>query len=192
MAQDFKTAGVNDSPSQPDGIKSELASDAKTIGKAAQDRFNNKAGEGKDQATQVARSTSQALGKAVEELRNDEATPAWLTSAFEKSSRAIEQFAGSIEGKDVQTIGRDIGGFARQSPMAFLAASAAAGFAAARVLRAGGDYREHGGADSPQANTGMTDGSGSNANFGSAEDRSSFTWANESGPATTRLEGIEQ
>lgn len=188
MAQEYATAGANGSPPQPDSIKSELASDVKTIGKAAQDRFTNKAGQGKDQATQAARSTSQALGKAVEELRNDEATPAWLTSAFEKSSRAIEQFAGSIEGKDVQTIGRDISGFARQSPMAFLAASAAAGFAAARVLRAGGDYREHGGANGQSAGAGMASGSQPG---GSQQEPSSFAWGNDSAPETTaNFDGI--
>lgn len=167
---------------QSSGVKEELRSDAKDIGQAARQRLDSKASEGKEQTTQAARSTSSALGKAAEELRQDEGTPDWLASAFEKSAREIDRFAGSLEGKDMQAIRRDVAGFARRSPVAFLAASAVAGFAAARVLRAGSDYQHHEQADGQAGAAQMPYGSGTQAGTGAAasQDRSSFGWADQS------------
>lgn len=67
--------GSTSSQPQPTGMKEELASDAMDIGKAARERLDSKAGEGKEQATQAARSTSSALEKAAEQLRQDEEHP---------------------------------------------------------------------------------------------------------------------
>lgn len=196
MEQNHRGGGATgsaSSPSQSSDVKQELAGDARDIGKAARDRLDSKASEGKEQATQAARTTSSALGKAAEQLRDDREAPDWLASAFEKSASEIERFAGSIEGKDMQAIRRDIAGFARRSPLTFLAASAVAGFAAARVLRAGSDYHEHEAADTQNAGAQMpyrsSTGSGSRA---TAEDRSSFAWTNEGAQQGANAERIGQ
>ena len=178
---------------QAGGVKHELADDAKTIGTAAKERVGNKAAEGKERAAQAAHSTSSALDKAVEQLRQDESTPSWLTSSFETASREIDRFASNIEGKDMKAIGGEITAFARRSPVAFLAASAAAGFAAARVLRAGSDYQEHGGASGQQPRTASTGAIGDiNSRPGASSDRSSFNWADEGSRSSSTFERAGQ
>jgi hypothetical protein len=178
--------GTASTPQQPAGIKQELASDAKDIGKAAQERLGAKASEGKEQATQAARSTSTALNKAVEQLRQEDGVPDWLTSGIEKAAREIERFAGNLEGKDMQSLGREVTNFARRSPISFLAAAAIAGFAAARILRAGSDYSQEGGSGG-QGTGGQSLGtagggqelSSTGIGEGPAGDRSTFTWSND-------------
>lgn len=201
MDQDTMGSGAPGTPSsqpqpQPSatGVKQELASDAKDIGKAARDKLDSKASEGKEQATQAARSTSSALGKAAEQLKQDEGTPDWLAGAFEKTAKEIERFAGSIEGKDMQAIRRDVGDFARRSPLTFLAVSAVAGFAAARVLRAGSDYQEHEQAGGQNSAPQMPYGSGSQPGMGSSssQDRSSFAWADDGAQTGMSTERIGQ
>lgn len=192
MVQGKANDGAAGAPPQAADIKSELKSDAKSIGAAAQERLTDKAGEGKDQATQLAKSTSQALNKAIAALRDDQSTPSWLTSAFEKSAKGLEEFAARIEGKDVQAIVRDIGGYARSNPVAFLAISAAAGFAGARVLRAGGDYREHS-QDGAQRQGALTnDRPAGSTGPGGSHDRSSFAWADDKAASSSSLEGVGQ
>lgn len=185
--------GSTSPSSQSGGIKQELAGDARTIGKAAQDKLGTKANEGKEQATQAARSTSSALNKAAEQMRQDESTPAWLTSTLETASREIDRLAGSLEGKDTKAIGQDITAFARRSPIAFLAAAAVAGFAAARVLRAGSDFQEHGheGGEQPGAQHADAPGVVSSASADSSE-RSSFDWGNKGAQSGSSLERAGQ
>ena len=173
------------SPQGGSGVTQELTQDAKGIGKAAQEKLSVKATEGKEQATQAARSTSSALNKAVEQLRQEDGVPDWLTSGIEKAAREIERFAGNLEGKDMQAIGREVTGFARRSPVAFLAAAAVAGFAAARILRAGSDYREdssaagQGSAQSIGSTGGRQELSSTGIGEGPAGGSSTFTWAND-------------
>lgn len=156
--------GLSDTSSQLGGVKQELASDAKTLGAAARGKVEEQATAGKEQATQAARSTSSALNKAVDAMRDGNETPEWLTKGFERAAREIDKLAGSFEGKDMRAITGDVTDFARRSPVTFLGASAALGFVAARFLRAGSDYGAHQPSGQQTGSTGGTDfGAGSYA-----------------------------
>lgn len=176
------TAGTSTTASQASGVKQELASDAKTLGEAARGKVEEQAAAGKEQATQAARSTSSALNKAVDALRDEGDTPQWLTKGFEKAARELDKLAGDFEGKDMRAIANDVTAFARRNPAAFLAASAAVGFLAARFLRAGSDYGAHqgGGYTGTGGSTQGLTGQGSSAysSYGAddAGDRSSFAF----------------
>lgn len=141
MTDTTTPGGQSSSGSSP--IGDELSGDANRLKQTAAKRVGEEADKRKDQATTVARSASSAISKAAEEMRNDDNTPSWLVSAFETTAQQVEQFASTIEDKGVGEIRRDVSDFARRSPGTFLAASAAAGFAAARILRAGSEYKGH-------------------------------------------------
>ena len=124
-------------------MRDELSSDASRLTQTATARAEQAADSGKQQATTTAHALSSAIDKAANALRDDDKAPDWLTSAVEKTAQQIEQLAKTVEGKDITELRRGITDFARQSPIAFLAASAAAGFVAARFLRAGSEYQTH-------------------------------------------------
>ena len=131
------------SGSQTTPLREEVSGDAARLADTAKQRIDQ-AAEGQKQAvTGAARSATSAIDRAVSALREDDGAPDWLTKAFETTARQIENLAGSIEGKNVDDIRRNVTQFARENPLAFLAASAAAGFAAARFLRAGSEYKSH-------------------------------------------------
>lgn len=140
---DATTSGMNRSSSGASDVKEELSGDAQRLKDTAQQRAEQEANAQKGKATSAAHSTSSALGKAAEQLRKDDNAPSWLSSAFETTAREIDRFASGIENKDASELRRDVTDFARQSPTAFLAASALAGFAAARFMRAGSEYQSH-------------------------------------------------
>lgn len=185
------TAGTT--TTQTGGVKQELASDAKTIGEAARGKVEEKAAAGKEQATQAARETSSALNTAVDALREKGEAPEWLTKGLDRAAREIDKLAGSFEGKDMRAITSDVTAFARKNPGAFLAASAAIGFVAARFLRAGSDYGAHQGNTSAGGTGGARlygstgGGSGAYGSYdegtsggqGSGTDRSTFSFAGD-------------
>lgn len=125
------------------GVGGEIAHDAGRLKDAAIDRAKQEAVVRKHDAAKAAKSASTALGRAAEELKQDQDAPDWLASAFEQTASGIQRFAGSVDSRSPEQIGREASRFARQNPAAFLAASAAAGFAAARFLRAGAEYQHH-------------------------------------------------
>lgn len=174
-------------------VKQELASDAKTLTSAARGKVEEKATAGKETATQAARDTSSALETAVDALREKGDSPEWLTQALDKTARELDRLASSFEGKDMRTITNDVTAFARRSPVAFLAASAAVGFVAARFLRAGSD---HGSEQASGADTVTTSGGADNASVatsgfadGGAEDRSTFAFDDDAGLQSSSFEG---
>lgn len=154
------TSGLNRSSSGSSDVKEELSGDAQRLKDTAKQRAEQETNAQKGKATSAAHSTSSAIEKAAEQLRNDENAPSWLSSAFEKTAQEIDRFASGIENKDARDIRRDVTQFARQSPAAFLAASAAAGFAAARFLRAGSEYQSHHQYDQNSGSRGGFDRSG--------------------------------
>jgi hypothetical protein len=122
-------------------MEGELASDANRLKDTAKDRARQEAEVRKSEAARAAKSASSALDKAAGELEADENAPSWLKSAFRQAAGSIDRLAQSAEGRSVDDMGREATRFARENPGAFLAASAAAGFAAARFVRAGADYQ---------------------------------------------------
>lgn len=117
------------------GVGNELLADAKGVGNSAVNRLHSEVdGRRSDAATQV-KSLSTAIRTAGGSLDND--APTWLKSAFEQGAQQVQKFADTLEQKDSRQLVGQISDFARNSPGTFLAACAAAGFAAARIFKAG-------------------------------------------------------
>lgn len=131
----------NPSSSGLDEAKQELAGDAQRLKDQAASRVKEEASTRKEQVAGTAKATSSALEKAARELREDDQAPDWLASGMEQVAKSVAEFANSLKTKDVGALRRDVSGFARQNPTAFLAACGAAGFAAARFFRAGAEEK---------------------------------------------------
>jgi hypothetical protein len=121
------------------GVGDELKEDAAHLRHAVEDRARAEAETRKGQAADALGSASSALGNAADELERNADAPDWLAAAVKQAAGKIDAMASQIEGRTIDEIGQNVADFARKNPGAFLAASAAAGFAAARVLRAGAD-----------------------------------------------------
>ena len=127
-------------PSNPGGgTTGELRSDAKELGSKAANRLHSELDSRKGAAVSQAQSVSSAIGRTADNL--DGHTPDWLKSAFRQGADKIQQFADTIEQKDSRQILDEVQSFARERPALFLGACAAAGFAAARVFKAGGEQQ---------------------------------------------------
>lgn len=117
----------------------ELRSDAQRLGTTAANRIHSEVDARKDTAAAQARSVSSVVERAAGDMDQD--TPEWLKSALQQGARKIQTFADSIEQKDSRELMRDAQSFARNNPGTFLAACAVAGFAAARIFKAGGEQQ---------------------------------------------------
>lgn len=132
------------SPSETAGaMREELGRDSAQLRGTVEDRARQEAGTGKDKAVGIAGSASDALGKAAEELRNNPEAPDWMASGLQQVARQIDRLAGELEGRSVEDLTREASRLARENPGTFLVAAAAAGFAAARLLRAGAEHEHH-------------------------------------------------
>jgi hypothetical protein len=129
------------------GVADEMKNDAGRLKDSLGARAKQEAESRKGQAAHVAGSASSALNTAAEDLRANPEVPDWMATALQQAARKIESLAGQIEGRSVDQLGQDVTEFARRNPGTFLAASAAVGFAATRVLRAGVDKKRHDRAD---------------------------------------------
>lgn len=124
-------------------VAEELKHDADRLRDTIGERAKGEAESRKGQAAHVAGSASHALNTVAKDLADNPDVPDWMTSALQQTARKIESLANHVDGRSIDQLGRDVSEFARRSPGTFLAASAAAGFAAARVLRAGVDKKRH-------------------------------------------------
>jgi hypothetical protein len=122
-------------PEQSGGAASELRNDAERVTSSAANRLHSEIDARKGDAASQARSVSSAIGNAAGGL--DESAPAWLRSAFQQGAQQIQRLADTLEQKDSREIVGQVNGFARERPGLFLTGCAAAGFAAARIFRAG-------------------------------------------------------
>lgn len=116
---------------------SELKSDAQALGSKAANRVHGEVDARKGAAVAQAQSVSSAIRQTADGL--DEQAPQWLKSALTQGAQQIQRFADSIEQKDSRQLMREAQDFARNNPGTFLAACAAAGFAAARIFKAGAE-----------------------------------------------------
>ncbi|MCZ8369273.1 MAG: hypothetical protein O9293_04785 [Porphyrobacter sp.] len=124
-------------------VAGELKQDAAHLKDNVAARAKQEAESRKGAAVLLAGSASSALDSAAQDLRDNADAPDWMASAIQQAARRIESLAHRIEGRSIDQLGEDVSEFARCSPGMFLAASAAAGFAASRVLRAGIDKKRH-------------------------------------------------
>jgi hypothetical protein len=130
------------------GLNQELTADAQTLKDTAKERLASEMDARKGTASTQAQSLSSALNAAAGELSD---SPDWLRSLCQRGAQSLQSFADTIENKDSRALTRDVQQFARENPTMFLAGAAAAGFAAARVLKAGVDSPSSTGANGFQS-----------------------------------------
>ena len=140
MVNQFTESSPDDSA---DAVRDELKSDVSRLKSTAEDQVGKVARAEKDQVVKSAKSASSAMDAAAEKLRDDNNAPAWMASAVSTAAQQVDDLAGRLQNKSPQDIARETSRFGRENPTAFLAASAAVGFAAARFLRAGAEYHEN-------------------------------------------------
>jgi 2-hydroxy-3-keto-5-methylthiopentenyl-1-phosphate phosphatase len=80
-----------------------------------------------------------------------------MASVIQQAARKMDDLAAQINERNLDDIGTEVTQFARQNPGTFLTVSAAAGFAAARVLRAGVDKKRREQVDSTSSNNLVAD-----------------------------------
>jgi len=124
------------SQTNSDELREELRGDAQTLTDSAKQRLQSEADARKGTAATQAKTLSSALESAAGELSD---SPQWLRSLFEQGAQTLQRFADTIEQKDSRQLTRDVQQLARDNPGTFLAGCAAAGFAAARVMKAGAE-----------------------------------------------------
>ncbi len=122
-------------PEASGDLREELRGNAHKLTSTATERLQSEADARKGPAVEQARSVASALNKAAEDLGSGQ-SPSWLKSLFEQGAQQIQRFADTVEQKDTRQLVGDLRQIARDNPTTFLAACAAAGFAASRVLRA--------------------------------------------------------
>ena len=133
---------MNSPPPNEPGLGNELRSDAQDLGSTAKNRIHSELDARKGTAATQAKSVSSAIERAAGEL--DDGSPQWLRSAFQQGATQIQRFADTLEQKDSREILDDVRSFARDNPTTFLAACAAAGFAASRLFKAGASENQTG------------------------------------------------
>jgi hypothetical protein len=136
MATASTTGASTSAANGPGGVGNELKQDAGRLGGAAADRLSSEAEAHKGEIASQARSVSGALQKAAGELGGGD-SPDWLRSSLRQGADTLQRLADSIEHKNPRELLDDLNALGRDHPGAFLGACAVAGFAAARVFKAG-------------------------------------------------------
>lgn len=113
-----------------------IKSDAAQLGARAGERIASEADARKGMVGEQLRQLSGAIDAAGNSLGEGQ-SPQWVSQGLQSLSQSVSRFAEQIETRDARSLASDVQQFARSSPALFLAGCAAAGFAAARVLRAG-------------------------------------------------------
>ena len=124
-------------PQDEPRLTDELRTDAQQLGSKAKDRIHSELDSRKGTAASQAKSVSSAMERTAGELGPD--SPEWLKSTIRQAASQVQRFADTIEQKDSREMLNDVRNFARDNPTTFLAACAAAGFAAARLFKAGAE-----------------------------------------------------
>lgn len=81
---------------------------------------------------------ARALRSAARQIEHN----ATAARVAEQTANGLERLSGTLRGKDLNTLVRDIESFARAQPAVFLGAAVAAGFLAARFLKSSSAYPE--------------------------------------------------
>ena len=115
-------------------VGAELLSDAKNIGTSAANRLHSEVDARKGDAVTQVQAVSSTIQRAAEGL--DPNAPSWLKSALEQGAQQVKSFADTLDQNDSRQMVTQVTDFAKRSPVTFLGACAAVGFAAARVFKA--------------------------------------------------------
>lgn len=139
------------------GLREELGQDTAHLGDTLKTRAMQEADARKGAAVGIAGSASGALGAAADDLRDNPEAPEWMAKGLQQLARQIDRLSGELQGRSIDDLTRDASRLARDNPGTFLAIAAAAGFAAARVLRAGADHKRQAQSDSVPAQPAYAD-----------------------------------
>ena len=126
-------------PNQDSGTASDLRQNSQQLGSTAANRLHSEVDARKGAAVSQAQSVSSAIKQTAEGL--GEGSPEWLKAALQQGAQQIQRLADAIEQKESRQMMSEAQNFARDNPGTFLAACAAVGFAAARILKAGGEQQ---------------------------------------------------
>lgn len=118
-------------------VGAELLEDAKNVGASAANSIHSEVDARKGEAVTQVQAVSSTIERAAEGL--DPNAPTWLKSALEKGAQQVKTFADTLDQNDSRQMVNQASDFAKRSPGTFLGACAAAGFAAARIFKAGGE-----------------------------------------------------
>lgn len=169
------------------GVLDELKQDTGRLKDSLGARAKDEAETRKGEAVQVAGSASAALNAAADDLQHNPDAPDWMASALQQAARQIDRLAGHVGGRNIDDLGHEVAQFARHNPGAFLAASAAAGFAAARVIRAGADKQRH---DQPGQQQRGSHSAASGGQDGSAAGNAPNTFTTQGRSIDNDIEGV--
>ena len=103
---------------------------------SAADAARNAASEGKDKATEALQTVSKVVDNAAS-LVEEKIGPTYGGYA-RRAAAGVEEFASSLENKDVDALIGDARDFVRNNPLIAVGAAAAIGFALTRVVKLGG------------------------------------------------------
>lgn len=192
----MQTSPSSGDPGQQSEVAAELKNDAARLKDTMGARAKQEAESRKGQAVQVAGSASTALNTAADDLRANPDVPDWMATALQQAARKIEGLASHVDGRNIDELGQEVAEFGRRSPGAFLAASAAAGFAAARVLRAGADKKRHDRNDQQGGQYSQTYGAGGQGysggqGYASTDQDNGQDWAADENIMPTQEGGFE-
>ncbi|WP_372894119.1 hypothetical protein [Rhodosalinus sp.] len=101
-------------------------------------RAREAAGESVSEAADSAAARAEEAARAAEEAAADPQVPGIEAQALEALARLLEDMARNLRGSDVSTLSREATHLVQRHPVLTLAGAAAAGFAVARLARAGG------------------------------------------------------
>lgn len=114
--------------------RAQAAEDIRAGAEAARDTARDSVSE----ATRSAAARAEEAARAAEEAAADPEVPGIEAQALESLARLLEDTAQGLRGTDLSTLSREAAHLARRHPALTLAGAAAAGFAVARIARAGG------------------------------------------------------
>lgn len=136
------TATTEPEPSRTRRAKDKLKAEASTLKSQATDKARGYANQGKAKASGALTEVSQAMDSAANDV--DARFGEQYGEYARMAAGAVSSFASRLEAKDVDDILRDAEDLVRKSPIVAIGIAAVAGFAIARLIKAGfGD----GGAD---------------------------------------------
>lgn len=117
------------------GLGNELVSDAKSVGATAVNRLHDEVDARKSGAAAQAQAFSSTIERTAQGL--DDNAPTWIKSALQEGANKVQQLADTLDQNDSRQIVKQLNDFGRTSPVTFMGACAAAGFAAVRIFKAG-------------------------------------------------------
>ncbi|WP_174278308.1 hypothetical protein [Sphingomonas bacterium] len=117
------------SPEEPAGAPAAAEATRSLAGQARQALTGALDGQ-KGAAADMVEQLAQTVKRSGEQFEGQQD---WIASAIGRGAQELNALAGTLRDKDLGDLSAEMGSFARRQPALFVAASAAAGFALARI-----------------------------------------------------------